>query len=339
MKSLIILFLSLLLISCGGSDDNESNLASQAETIYAPAERTDDDDNLENDNVMMRGNCTPPNLKLDVNINRKYCKTDDCLIEFAGYWWWTNYQYTGSPNWFWNQGQAWSPGNASVDSEGLHLRVKKDDLGGGLDWMASEVVAVYKSDKKTLAGTGYGTYLVSARVKSADSWDKLDKNVAFGLFTFQNDRTGPVNNPYREIDLAEISRWGTPPNSNVSDTRLYTGNAQFAIQEWDKNQKNLHRYTISNNVKEITLVMKWTNEKTPVTFSQYNGIYTLDNLPATPNNTFTTAADQNQYVPADGCQLFHMNLWMGNYGQGNKHPGPSNNQVQEVVVTNFQYKP
>ncbi|MCB0728624.1 MAG: hypothetical protein KDD00_14270 [Ignavibacteriae bacterium] len=338
MKTLTFLFLALFFYSCGSSDDNDSRFASQAETIYAPAERTDDDDS-DNDNVLMRGTCTPPNIKLDVNINKKYCGSDDCLIQFSGYWWWTNYQFTGAPNWFWNQGQAWSPRNAYVDSEGLHLTVKKDDLGGGLEWMASEVVAVYNADKMTLAKTGYGTYLVSARVKSAPSWDKLDKNVAFGLFTFQNDKTGAPQNPYRELDLAEISRWGTPPSSNVNDKRLAEGNAQFAVQEWDKLSVNLKRYSINEGVKEITLVMKWTNANSPVTFSQYDGIFTLDNLPAKPNNTYTTTASQNPFIPADGCQLFHMNLWMGNYGQGEKHPGPSNNQPQEVVVTNFDYRP
>lgn len=339
MKNFLFLFIASLFLSCGGSDDVDERFASQAETIYAPAERTNDDGEPDEDNVLSRGNCTPPNLKLDVNVNRKYCGTDDCLIQFAGYWWWTNYQYTGPPNWFWNQGQAWSPRNAFVDSEGLHLRVRKDDLGGGIDWMASEVVAVFKSDKKTLASTGYGTYLVSARIKSAPSWDKLDKNVAFGLFTFQNDKSGPSQNPYREIDLAEISRWGTPPCSNVSDKRLCIGNAQFAVQEWDKLQSNVQRYSIADGVKEITLVMKWTAAKKPVSFAQYNGIYTLDNLPASPNNKYTTTAEQNNFIPDDACQLFHMNLWMGNYGQGDKHPGPSNNVEQEVVVTNFQYRP
>ncbi|MEZ4689082.1 MAG: hypothetical protein R3A12_02450 [Ignavibacteria bacterium] len=46
--------------------------------------------------------------------------------------------------------------------------------------------------------------------------DKLDKNVAFGLFTFQNDKQ-VHRRIYRELDLAEISRWGTPPSSNVND--------------------------------------------------------------------------------------------------------------------------
>lgn len=351
MKKLLpLLFISILFYSCGGSDEDDSRRASNAETIYSPSERTREDFDYEykideygpvppeTENFMMGGNCVPPNLKLDIKVNRDYCKSDDCLIYFAGYWWWTNYQYTGKPNWFWNQGQSWSPRNAYVDNEGMHLTVKKDNLGGGNEWMASEVVAVFKGDKNTLAKTGYGTYLVSAKIKSAATFDQLDKNVAFGLFTFQNDKTGPPKNIYRELDLAEVSRWGTPPNSNVSDPRLATGNSQFAIQQWNLYAPNLHRYTINPSASEITLVMKWTNAKSPVSFYQYDGKYNLDNLPAQPSNTWTTGADQNEFIPDAACQLFHMNLWMGNYGQGDKHPGPSNGQNQEVVVTNFQYR-
>ena len=86
-------------------------------------------------------------------------------------------------------------------------------------------------------------------------------------------------------------------------------------------------------------MFEWKAAKTPVTFYQYEGTYTLDNLPQTAAYKFETDSDQNDYVPDDNCQLFHMNLWMGNYGQGNVHPGPSNGQNQEVIVTNFQYRP
>lgn len=318
MKIFSFLFLSFVIMSCGSSEE---------------------DKNFKTESSHVKNNCIPPNLKLDVDINRKFCGSDDCLIKFKDYWWWTNYQFTGDPNWFWNKGQAWSPRNTFADGEGLHLFVRKDDLGGGPEWMASEVVAVYLSDKKTLAKTGYGTYLVSAKIKSASSWDKLDKNVAFGLFTFQKDASGGINNPHRELDLAEISRWGTPPCSNAFDSRLCEGNAQFGIQKWDKNRANLQRYSIQEGVNEITLVMKWKSSNAPVTFLQFNGTYTLDNLPASPTNSYITSSSQNTFIPNDDCQLFHMNLWMGNFGEGDKHPGPADGQPQEVVITNFQYIP
>ncbi|MEZ4689083.1 MAG: hypothetical protein R3A12_02455 [Ignavibacteria bacterium] len=41
--------------------------------------------------------------------------------------------------------------------------------------------------------------------------------------------------------------------------------------------------------------MKWTNANSPVTFSQYDGIFTLDTS-AKPNNTYTTTASQNTFL-------------------------------------------
>lgn len=316
---LFVSFLVAFIISCGG--------------VEQEFETTGD---MYPESMVSNANCQPPNLKLDVNINRKFCGSDDCLVSFAGYRWWTNYQFTGAPNYFWNNGSGWSPRNVFVDGEGLHLMVKKDDLGDGMKWRSSEVVLVYEGTGTKLANIDYGTYLVSARIKSAASFADLDRNVAFGLFTYEKDKTGSASNPARELDLAEISKWGAPPNSNVIDKRLLIGNAQFTIQDWQP-ADNIHRYTIPS-VKEVTLVMKWTGPNQPVTFQQFNGIYNLDNLPQNAANSWTTSESQNKYIPADGCQRFHMNLWMGNYGEGDTHPGPSNGQDQEVVITNFQYK-
>ena len=60
------------------------------------------------------------------------------------------------------------------------------------------------------ASLGYGEYLVTAELVSPPqaNWADYDPNVVFGLFTFERPPTGTDNNKYREIDLAEISRWG-----------------------------------------------------------------------------------------------------------------------------------
>lgn len=320
LTSVLIFIVIIIYFSCGGSDES----------------------NMQTESMLMGSNCTPPNVKLDVNVNKKFCGNDDCLFKFGNYWWWTNYEYKNASEYFYNQGQNWSPRNPTFQSDGIHLRVRRDDLGEGkLRWMASEVVAVYLSDKKTLFKTGYGTYLVCAKILTADSWDKLDRNVVFGAFTYQHDKSSDLDNPYRELDLAEISRWGAPPCSNLLDQRLCKGNAQFAVQLWDKDPDNVQRYTIAPGVKEVTLVMKWFNED-EVTFEQYNGTYNLNNLPSNPSNKYKTDSDQAKFVPKDECQLFHLNFWMGNYkekGQDDDHPGPSNGKDQEMVVTNFQYNP
>jgi hypothetical protein len=204
----------------------------------------------------------------------------------------------------------------------------------------------------SLAKLGYGTYLVAAKVLSAPTWGELDTNGAFGAFTYERLKTGDTNNPYRELDLAEISRWGrVGADCRIQPPVLCEGNAQFALQLWDDNKgntqlPNVNRYTIGNT-NEITLVMIWTGAQQPVTFRQYNGLHTLDMLPATPANEWTkggsdggkTPTGRNAWVPADGCQQFHLNLWMGNFSEAVKGINPPPASVQEIVVTNFEYKP
>lgn len=288
-----------------------------------------------------QASCPSPNLTPD---GGQFCNTSNCLVDFAGYKWWTLYHYDPAHGYYYNGGlqTIFAPQNVSVDSEGLHLRITRQNLGGGSQWTGAEAVIVQNSDGSQ-ANLGFGTYLVSMKVKSTPSWSQLDPNTALGLFTFQKDKTGDENNPYREIDLAEVSRWGDP--CGASPSWLCEGNSQFAIQLWDKpgpgDPRNVHRYTIADNVQDITLVMEWTAAQQPVTFKQYNGSFTLENLPANPDNTFTTTAAQNRFIPDSDCQRFHANFWMGNFGKAVKglNPGPKNGQPQDVVLTNFQYQP
>jgi hypothetical protein len=272
-------------------------------------------------------------------------------LSFANKRWWTNYHYVGPPNYYYEGNQAWSPRGAFVDSEGLHLTVKHDDLGGGSVWTASEVVLMFEADGQTPAMPGYGTYLVSAKALSPSTWDQLDRNVAFGAFTYQRDKSGDQNNPYRELDLAEISRWGHAPGTpctGVLSPVLCEGNAQFTLQLWNllPGPANINRYTIAPGVSEVTLTMDWPGANQPVTFKQFEGRLTLaQTRTAQPKFSWTTGngqngtPNQNPYVPATGCQRFHLNLWMGNFSNDGPHPGPSNGVDQEVVVTNFEYSP
>jgi hypothetical protein len=295
------------------------------------------------------------------------CGTADCLLTWKGYQWWTSYDYFGPPfpqaSYFWNANNQWSPKNAFVDSEGLHLTVADRDVGGGLKPSAAEVVAMFTSSGAE-ANLGYGNYLVTAKVKTAASWAELDPKLAFGVFPYERWGTGagrgPVANPNREIDLAEISRWGypgTPPSppaqcktplgNPLIDPRLCTGNSQFTLQIWDAATPNLHRYTIPTLDKEgfkvntVTLVMTWPGPNQPVTFKQYNGSYTLATLktlnPA-PANQWTTSAADNPYIPAAACGRFHLNFWMGDYPDAvNGFNPPPKTLPQEVVVTNFEF--
>jgi hypothetical protein len=279
-----------------------------------------------------------------------------CIVNFKGYQWWTSFQYYGAPGnpvfpwggYFYNGGlaTAFAPSNAFLKSDGLHLQVQKKDLGGGLTTAGAEVVLMFNPDGSPV-NLGYGDYLVTATVPNASDFGALDPNVAFGVFPFERvgqGGTGDANNPAREIDLAEVSTWGKYPPGQCPYTGitapLCTGNAQFTLQIWDKFPKNLHRYTFTAPPKTITLVMRWHAAQQPVTFEEYNGSYDFSSLPSKADVAWTSAADQNAYVPAHNCERFHMNLWLGNFpaGKGGPNPGPAT-YPQEVVVTNFQFQP
>jgi len=268
------------------------------------------------------------------------CDTPDCLVTFKGYKWWTHYH--NNPYEF-EQKTIFAPRNVTLDDEGLHLFVREVDVDGDgtKKWSGSEAVAALNLDGSR-ANLGYGTYLVAARVKTSSGWDTLDTNVAFGVFTYQPDipEGEKIANPHRELDLAELSRWGAPDQCTLPK-KLCQGNAQFALQQWDKGGDtipNVDRYSIGAGVKEVTLVMIWTGAGKPVTFRQYDGLFTLATLPGQPTHEWITPSSRGPYVPDSSCQQFHLNMWLGNYSseKDGLHPLPATHQ--EVVVTNFEYK-
>ncbi len=166
----------------------------------------------------------------------------------------------------------------------------------------------------------------------------MDPNVAFGAFTYEREKTGTTDNPAREIDLAEISRWGQPADEDcaLSLPILCEGNSQFTLQHWEglPNYANVKRYTIDPGVDEITLVLQWNGPGQHVMFKQYIGSYTLipNTLPESPKMPWETIDSQNIFIPGSNCERFVFNFWMGNRGKPPSSP-------QEVVVTNFQFKP
>jgi len=300
---------------------------------------------------------------------QNFCNTPGCLVTFKGYQWWTNYSFFDPGSGYWNNDNRWSPRNVELKEDGLHLFVRQQqtpDKDGNCcitAWTSGEVATALNLDN-TLAKLGYGTYLVSARVLSASSWNTMDPNVAFGAFTYERDKTSDTKNPYRELDLAEISRWGRRDNETcrIKPKELCEGNAQFALQLWwhpseDSERAlfpelpalpNVKRYTIPESPNDITLVMIWEGANKPVTFRQYSGRHTLATLQgATLNFEWITPpgggnpGNRNPWVPADGCQQFHLNFWQGNNTDPKPEPGinPPPATPQEIVVTEFEYKP
>jgi hypothetical protein len=309
---------------------------------------------------------TPPDP--DPNL----CPTASCLVTFKGYQWWTNYNYFNPGSGYWNANNRWSPRNVELKEDGLHLSVRQQqvpDRFGVLQtsWSAGEAVTALNPNN-TLAKLGFGTYLVSARVLSASSWNAMDPNVAFGAFTYERDGTGDTKNPNRELDLAEISRWGRRDNAacRIDPQALCEGNSQFALQLWwhpstDEERTeaanqgktlpplpNVKRYTIPDNQNDITLVMIWEAANMPVIFRQYSGRHTLATIAgATLNFEWITPpgggnpGNRNPWVPGDGCQQFHLNFWQGNNTDEKPETGinPPPATPQEIVVTEFEYKP
>jgi hypothetical protein len=241
-----------------------------------------------------------------------HCTDPDrsCLVSFSNYKWWTAFNYVGNYHnqYYYNFGlkTVFAPEHSFVDGQGLHLIIDNDiNLGGGKEWTGAEAVLMFDS-KKNEINFGYGDYLVS--VESSTFLNMLDPNVAVGIFTYERYGRPPVvgpwpsfgglANPNREIDLAEISRWGwdqktgTCPNEFGRDGLFHLkilckGNAQFATQRVPESEISVQRYDIGSNVTEMTLVMQWRQGH--VTFLKFNGgnIH-LNSLPTTPTETWTT---------------------------------------------------
>ncbi len=317
---------------------------------------------------------------LGINVNKQNCSPNGCLVSFKGYKWWTAYNYVGANYnnaYYYNGGlrTIFAPQHAFLGSDGLHLKVDNDvDLGGGKVWSGAEAVLMFRDNNdNSEANLGYGDYLITIKAMTPNRLDALDPNVAVGAFTYERfggipfQSRGTTANPWREIDLAEISRWGwnqigACPFSGYNEgskfplNTLCKGNAQFATQLVDKAANSVQRYDIGGS-ETVTLVMRW-RKGDPVTFEKYAGAYTLETLPRPVDETWNTsqmftaanlktatAADLNSFIPQasdaspPACERFHVNFWMGNYGGTKNGLNPPPSSKQEVVITNFEFRP
>jgi hypothetical protein len=332
------------------------------------------------------------------------------IINFANYQWDANYNWSQDSGPFVN-GQLWSPDNAVVESDGLHLKLANAMIDGKLQFASADVELVANSTGAPF-NPGFGTYLVSAKTAgTAATFNQFAKDplAIFGAFTYEglhgvgkmstNQITGlpetlvarlkpsmvviavnyegllfyPVNtrieriegtkvivskdvqvnpgdvlhtvsfeeprsetliNTQHELDLLEVSRFGSKSEAT---------NAQFVLQPTDPGKggsnANIKRITLDEAPSQgITVVMHWPGAKMLVTFDVYYGNYTLDNLPTMPAITYTTPKDQDKYVPDSSYQTFHLNMWQA-FWKFNKDGNKGQADPAEIIVTNFQYRP
>jgi len=293
-----------------------------------------------------------------------HCDGTGCLVNFNNYQWWTAFTYNPPGGYYYNGGlgTTFAPEHVVVDRQGdLHLRMAKDwNNNGVLEWAGAEAVLMFRADG-TQANLGYGDYLVTAEIVRPlnRNFATYDPNVALGMFTYErvDPPTGPPNNLRREIDLAEISRWGwdhvmpatcpfTGFTGQFPNMTLCQDNAQFALQDFTRAPGMVTRYDIGHTNK-ITLVMRWREGQ--VTFEKYNGIHKLHNLPTQEKVAWTTPPELRDFVPTPGCARFHINLWLGNFYDTSQNPwvhwppnhpnaGPTDGQEVEVVIRNFEFQ-
>ena len=205
-------------------------------------------------------------------------------ITWSGYTWKVKGGVGGpGPN-NWND----SSSNIWVDGQGnLHLNIIKI----GNKWYCSEITL--------LQSLGYGEYTfeVSTNVEN------LDKNIVFGLFTYETDS--------KEIDI-EFSRWG---NSAMVD-------GWFTVQPPPYNTLNQNSFALNLSGDYSTHKFIWNSSE--IYFQSYYG-HGLVNL----INQWSYKGANN---PPAGKEKLHLNLWLFN---GN---APFNLQEAEVVIKSFKFE-
>lgn len=205
--------------------------------------------------------------------------------------------------------------NVRIDSAGdLHIRITKRNN------------KFYCAELFTNEAVGYGlyTFYLSSRV------DNLDKNVVFGMFTW-ND-VNCVTNANSELDI-EFTRWGDSGNPNLLEYSVQPTNGG---QEAERSASLPMQLSGNNSIH----FLNWTPAL--VSFSSYQG----NTNPPPPVNLISSWQFSNNNIPKskEECNsnpviipapenntTLSLNLWLdrGNY--------PSNNQEAEVIIHRIDF--
>jgi hypothetical protein len=183
------------------------------------------------------------------------------VIQWSGYEFLVR-EWTGGPG-----NCVYNKHNVHVDREGrLHLAVTRRKRV----YTCAEVVL-------TRSLGGYGTY----RLQVASGLDTLSPALVFGFFTFSSFSSHVAN---REIDFAEVSRWGSAADPQ---------DAQFVVQPADT-EGNIRRFGL-NQAKQPVFQGVWRPDA--ITFRAFS-----ESSPLEMNwQRF------DKIRPLD--QTLHLNLW------------------------------
>jgi hypothetical protein len=237
--------------------------------------------------------------------------------------WWINYHWTkGSGTYAW--GDGWLRSN--FDPKQFFIQNGKEvtlrAFGPAQDkCITSELVS------ERLVGKG--SYVVTARVDSGTrSFAQLDPNVIFGLFSYQWGQADPNETPniHREYDLLETvsTTWAQGPDRN-------SGNAQFTVQPWNKNQwHNITRFSVPDT-QYLTAWLDWSSN--PPVYRLYKGNFPYEAIKypgPLPFQEWTVPVGYT-FKPNIGAPRFHINLYLAQ--------GKPPQAEQRVTITRVQMVP
>ncbi len=256
------------------------------------------------------------------------CPSNNPLIDFAGYKWWTNFHWSKeSGPYVWGGKNPNEPEMGTVFDPYLVTIYKSTELELAIEPPNNKYKSWRTSEVCLMDNLGYGRYLASAGTGMTGGFAGLDRNVVFGMFTYQFTAAPPIEGPnvQREIDALEVLRGA---NSN----------AQFMLQPWDSRPPGLY-FNIPQGISNITVTLDWLPDakepgKKVATFAVYQDRYSFATLPPLEKalaKLDATNSDFKNLIPSHGWERFHFNLWLmhGKAPQGR----------QEVVITGFEYKP
>ena len=298
--------------------------------------------------LVQAANCSIPTQRFD--WENKYCSNPNCILEWKGFGWWTNF-HANARGYFFESNQAYDPRNVTVDSQGrLKLEIKQTDLGGGMGWSAAEAVLVSKDQQPI--NIGYGQYLVTIEVPSAvQNVQNIDPATVFGAFTYYRKQEAGKDVPARnnennlaELDMVELSKWGWNgegqcPFTGAMRTFGCSGHAQLGSQPWEQ-PNNLVRFSIPEATGMLTFYMDWQKDK--VQYKVFKGDIDVNEASTKEGDIYNWSLPNKAFIPsADaGCIRFHLNFYRPVYSPDganiSKIPSEGKNYI---YVRDFYYVP